>query len=217
MLCISKMVLQYSSKIGRNMLCRKGSRNIDAGTVPVNLNVYDLTPINGYAYWFGLGVYHSGVQGQWCPVFFFHEFQFCLKLVWYISGQIYVSVSLLCSEFRSLNTKPKRDFFFLVLCSTGFGHFSLLLMFCLDNEKVQEQITYIEFQIFCEVGSMETNTKNQTKEEKKKILPLFFSVTFSVNKQKKYLFSIVFECFEDSSVCFLSGFLLACNFVRCVC
>ncbi|XP_030968367.1 deSI-like protein At4g17486 [Quercus lobata] len=44
------------------MLCRKGSRNIDAGTVPVHLNVYDLTPINGYAYWFGLGVYHSGVQ-----------------------------------------------------------------------------------------------------------------------------------------------------------
>lgn len=32
------------------------------GAVPVYLNVYDLTPINGYAYWFGLGVYHSGVQ-----------------------------------------------------------------------------------------------------------------------------------------------------------
>ena len=30
--------------------------------MPVYLNVYDLTPINGYAYWFGLGVYHSGVQ-----------------------------------------------------------------------------------------------------------------------------------------------------------
>ncbi|XP_059458886.1 deSI-like protein At4g17486 [Corylus avellana] len=44
------------------MLCRKGSRNNDTGTVPVYLNVYDLTPINGYAYWVGLGVYHSGVQ-----------------------------------------------------------------------------------------------------------------------------------------------------------
>ncbi|KAJ4792556.1 hypothetical protein LUZ62_043802 [Rhynchospora pubera] len=32
------------------------------GAVPVYLNVYDLTPINGYAYWLGLGVYHSGVQ-----------------------------------------------------------------------------------------------------------------------------------------------------------
>lgn len=32
------------------------------GSFPVYLNVYDLTPINGYAYWLGLGVYHSGVQ-----------------------------------------------------------------------------------------------------------------------------------------------------------
>ncbi|KAM0018644.1 putative PPPDE peptidase domain-containing protein [Helianthus debilis subsp. tardiflorus] len=32
------------------------------GSVPVHLNVYDLTPMNGYAYWLGIGVYHSGVQ-----------------------------------------------------------------------------------------------------------------------------------------------------------
>ncbi|KAL5160470.1 DeSI-like protein [Glycine soja] len=45
------------------MLCRKSSKNdVGSGSVPVHLNVYDLTPINGYAYWFGLGVYHSGVQ-----------------------------------------------------------------------------------------------------------------------------------------------------------
>ncbi|KAM7256530.1 hypothetical protein ACFE04_012271 [Oxalis oulophora] len=31
-------------------------------SVPVYLNVYDLTSFNGYAYWLGLGVYHSGVQ-----------------------------------------------------------------------------------------------------------------------------------------------------------
>jgi hypothetical protein len=34
------------------------------GSVPVYLNVYDLTPINGYAYWLGLGIYHSGVEGN---------------------------------------------------------------------------------------------------------------------------------------------------------
>lgn len=45
------------------MLCRKNSSCEETGSVPVYLNVYDLTPINGYAYWFGLGVYHSGVQG----------------------------------------------------------------------------------------------------------------------------------------------------------
>ncbi|CAK7336283.1 unnamed protein product [Dovyalis caffra] len=44
------------------MLCRKNLSCYDTGSVPVYLNVYDLTPINGYAYWLGLGVYHSGVQ-----------------------------------------------------------------------------------------------------------------------------------------------------------
>ncbi|KAJ6850345.1 uncharacterized protein M6B38_264720 [Iris pallida] len=40
---------------------KKKCRQPDA-SVPVFLNVYDLTPINGYAYWLGLGVYHSGLQ-----------------------------------------------------------------------------------------------------------------------------------------------------------
>ncbi|KAM7490014.1 hypothetical protein LguiA_032935 [Lonicera macranthoides] len=44
------------------MLCSTVSRKRKTGKVQVFLNVYDLTPINGYAYWFGLGVYHSGVQ-----------------------------------------------------------------------------------------------------------------------------------------------------------
>ena len=30
---------------------------------PVKLNVYDLTDMNGYMYWFGLGVYHSAIEG----------------------------------------------------------------------------------------------------------------------------------------------------------
>ncbi|XP_050268304.1 deSI-like protein At4g17486 [Quercus robur] len=38
------------------------SKKKKKGAVPVYLNVYDLTPMNGYAYWLGLGVYHSGVQ-----------------------------------------------------------------------------------------------------------------------------------------------------------
>jgi hypothetical protein len=45
------------------------------GAVPVYLNVYDLTPMNGYAYWLGLGVYHSGVQGD---VFYFFYLEFFL-------------------------------------------------------------------------------------------------------------------------------------------
>lgn len=46
------------------MLCRMVTvpRKKKTGSVPVYLNVYDLTPMNGYAYWLGLGIYHSGVQ-----------------------------------------------------------------------------------------------------------------------------------------------------------
>ncbi|KAL8117407.1 deSI-like protein At4g17486 [Apium graveolens] len=44
------------------MLCRKNSTREKGGSIPVYLNVYDLTPYNSYAYWLGLGVYHSGVQ-----------------------------------------------------------------------------------------------------------------------------------------------------------
>ncbi|KAH7665449.1 PPPDE peptidase domain-containing protein [Dioscorea alata] len=32
------------------------------GSSPVYLNVYDLTPMNGYFYWAGIGIYHSGVE-----------------------------------------------------------------------------------------------------------------------------------------------------------
>ncbi|KAL9660599.1 hypothetical protein QQ045_025416 [Rhodiola kirilowii] len=44
------------------MMCRILPKKKRTGAVPVYLNVYDLTPINGYAYWIGLGIYHSGVQ-----------------------------------------------------------------------------------------------------------------------------------------------------------
>lgn len=32
------------------------------GDTPVYLNVYDLTPVNGYVYWAGFGIFHSGVE-----------------------------------------------------------------------------------------------------------------------------------------------------------
>jgi hypothetical protein len=34
------------------------------GNTPVYLNVYDLTPVNGYFYWAGLGIFHSGIEGM---------------------------------------------------------------------------------------------------------------------------------------------------------
>ncbi|KAG8379743.1 hypothetical protein BUALT_Bualt07G0121100 [Buddleja alternifolia] len=44
------------------MLCRKIATKRSRGSAAVHLNVYDLTSMNGYAYWLGLGAYHSGVQ-----------------------------------------------------------------------------------------------------------------------------------------------------------
>ena len=40
-----------------------GAGEAPSSSSPVFLNVYDVTPANGYARWLGLGVYHSGVQG----------------------------------------------------------------------------------------------------------------------------------------------------------
>lgn len=45
------------------MLKRVLTRKKKVG-VPLYLNVYDLTPINGYLYWFGLGIYHSAVEAH---------------------------------------------------------------------------------------------------------------------------------------------------------
>ncbi|KAG5020946.1 hypothetical protein JHK87_016801 [Glycine soja] len=47
----------------RFSLFRKvNSAGYGPGKTPVYLNVYDLTPMNGYVYWAGLGIYHSGVE-----------------------------------------------------------------------------------------------------------------------------------------------------------
>nr|AFK46659.1 unknown [Lotus japonicus] len=47
----------------RFSLFRKvNSASYGPGKTPVYLNVYDLTPMNGYVHWAGLGIYHSGVE-----------------------------------------------------------------------------------------------------------------------------------------------------------
>nr|GEW10189.1 hypothetical protein [Tanacetum cinerariifolium] len=43
-------------------LFQKAKSGYGPGDSPVYLNVYDLTPMNGYAYWAGLGIFHSGVE-----------------------------------------------------------------------------------------------------------------------------------------------------------
>ncbi|KAL4335863.1 hypothetical protein GQ457_07G010790 [Hibiscus cannabinus] len=41
---------------------RKGQSNGGNNRALLYLNVYDLTPINNFIYWLGLGVFHSGIQ-----------------------------------------------------------------------------------------------------------------------------------------------------------
>jgi hypothetical protein len=56
--------LKGKSPATRFSLFRKvNSASHGPGKTPVYLNVYDLTPKNGYVYWAGLGIYHSGVEG----------------------------------------------------------------------------------------------------------------------------------------------------------
>lgn len=51
----------------------------------VVLNVYDLTPANNYSYWFGFGIFHSGIEGdfhiRFCPSPFCHLPDFVLYFV----------------------------------------------------------------------------------------------------------------------------------------
>ncbi|CAH2077302.1 unnamed protein product, partial [Thlaspi arvense] len=48
----------------KEMFCRNVSvrRKKKPGSVPVHLNVYDLTQMNMYGYWLGIGIYHSGLE-----------------------------------------------------------------------------------------------------------------------------------------------------------
>ncbi|KAM7494053.1 hypothetical protein LguiB_028662 [Lonicera macranthoides] len=40
----------------------KEERNGGSNRALLYLNVYDLTPVNNYLYWFGLGIFHSGIE-----------------------------------------------------------------------------------------------------------------------------------------------------------
>lgn len=60
-----KSITKKSSKEkSTNCFClfSKVKSRYGPGNSPVYLNVYDLTPINGYAYWAGFGIFHSGVE-----------------------------------------------------------------------------------------------------------------------------------------------------------
>lgn len=54
---------------------------VDSALTPVYLNVYDLTPVNNYLYWFGLGIFHSGIEGKLFSAFFCNQIFFLHNVV----------------------------------------------------------------------------------------------------------------------------------------
>ena len=60
---------------------QKNGRSDGNGRTHLYLNVYDLTPMNNYLYLFGLGVFHSGIQGAF-PRLHFVSSTFLEKSGW---------------------------------------------------------------------------------------------------------------------------------------
>ncbi|KAG9148082.1 hypothetical protein Leryth_003654 [Lithospermum erythrorhizon] len=60
----SKVTCRLKSKSAPRfcLFSKVKSAEQDPSNAPVYLNVYDLTPLNGYVYWAGLGIFHSGVE-----------------------------------------------------------------------------------------------------------------------------------------------------------
>lgn len=63
-------------------------RNDRRYDTPVVLNVYDLTPMNNYSVWFGLGIFHSGIEGLFLAQnliffsFFYVSWFFIVLVIW---------------------------------------------------------------------------------------------------------------------------------------
>ncbi|EXC07295.1 hypothetical protein L484_021202 [Morus notabilis] len=60
--CIGPLRLRGKSATRFCLFSKAKSASYGPGRIPVYLNVYDLTPMNGYVYWAGLGIFHSGVE-----------------------------------------------------------------------------------------------------------------------------------------------------------
>lgn len=79
----------------------------------VVLNVYDLTPANNYSYWFGFGIFHSGLEGDFYMCLFPAIFLFCYPPFWFLpisafewGGWFYL---VFCAPYMFVKMSLKRD------------------------------------------------------------------------------------------------------------
>lgn len=73
------------------------------GNTAVYLNVYDLTPVNGYFYWAGIGVFHTGVEGEFTLNFlyvcFWNQNLILVLLLGHLSVLVWSIYSMLISRW----------------------------------------------------------------------------------------------------------------------
>jgi len=50
-----------------NDIASSSSDFLSNSDTQVVLNIYDLIPLNQYTYWFGFGIFHSGIEGLSLP------------------------------------------------------------------------------------------------------------------------------------------------------
>ena len=73
----------------------------EARLTPVYLNVYDLTPVNNYLYWFGIGIFHSGIE---CMCSF--SCSFVIKQTKYHIGELDKECLIYKEMSNSNSTRP---------------------------------------------------------------------------------------------------------------
>ncbi|GJW95418.1 deSI-like protein isoform X1 [Tanacetum coccineum] len=56
------MGIESPSSSSSSSSSNSSERNMDSDDTQVFLNVYDLTPVNHYSIWLGVGIFHSGIQ-----------------------------------------------------------------------------------------------------------------------------------------------------------
>jgi len=92
------MGVENASKSISTSQCDDQLSNSKINTL-VRLNVYDLTPVNNYVYWFGFGIFHSGIEGlSLFPLTFLTSFYVCTRSDLVYSFSISIFLSLYCFE-----------------------------------------------------------------------------------------------------------------------
>ncbi|CAK7334778.1 unnamed protein product [Dovyalis caffra] len=124
------------------------NENLNDSETQVVLNVYDLTPLNQYTYWFGFGIFHSGIEVHG-KEYGFGAHDFPVSGVFEVEprscpGFIYRcsiplgSIKMPCSEFRtfieSAASQYHGDTYHLI--SKNCNHFTDDISWRLTNKRI---------------------------------------------------------------------------------